>query len=158
MGRSSRTSCISRPRKYRCINRPDGAPESPIEVWRDPYSVILESYPKVLFNTSGLHRRAKKAILPFIFKLDKFDKDNNITDRRHWPKHIQRFDMEEADPNAIRNRFPYAGLVLKGTVETLLLGPKVSIPSVSVHIGALLLMGGDINSVNHTGQKKGFHQ
>ncbi len=136
--------------------RPVGSPESPIEVWRDPYSVILEGYPKVLFNTSGLHRLAKKAILPFLFELDEFDKINNLNDREHWPEHLVRFDIEEANPNAFRNKYPFLGLVLKGTVETALLGPSVSIPLISTHIIALIGMGGDINSINHTGQTKGF--
>ncbi len=145
-------------------NRPLGAPEAPIEAFRDPYSVILEEEPdklpgngyrKVLFNTSGLHRRAKKAIVPFLHKLDRSDKEHGRDTREHWPEHFQNVDIEEGDPDAVRNKYPYAGLILKGAIETVFLGPKVAAPSMATHLIALVGMGGDINSINHTGQKSG---
>lgn len=145
-------------------SRPEGAPEAPIEAFRDPYSVVLEEradkmpgngYRKVMFNTSGLHRRAKKAIVPFLQELDRSDKEHGRETREHWPKHFMNVDMEEGNPNAIRNKYPWAGLVALGALETVVFGPKVAAPAMATHIIAMLGMGGDINSINHTGQKSG---
>lgn len=137
-------------------NRPTGAPEAPIEAFRDPYSGIQEGYLTVLFNTSGLHRRAKKKIMPFLYGLHEFDQESGAQTRDHWPTHLRRVDMEEANPQALRNKYPFAGLILKGTVETVLFGPAVSAVSIPTHIVSMLYMGGDINAVKHTGQKQGF--
>jgi hypothetical protein len=136
--------------------RPKGAPEAPDEAYRDPYSVVLEGYKRVLFNTSGLHRRAKKAIGPFLHSLNSFDQQTGNADRKHWPAHFRRIDMDEGDPTAFRNRYPYLGLVALGIGEAVTLGPAVALPAMSVHLVGLLGMGGDINAVNHTGQTKGF--
>lgn len=137
-------------------NRPEGAPEAPIEAFRDPYSCALEGYSKVLFNTPGLHRRAKTAINPFLQKLQAFDEQNDINDRNHWPEHLRNVDMDEANPDAFRNKYPYAGLVALGGINAVLFGPLTAAVASGVHIGAMFGMAGDINAINHTGQKKGF--
>jgi hypothetical protein len=139
-------------------NRPQSAPLAPAEAFRDPYSVKLEGYMSVLFNTAGLHRKAKKQIVPFLHGLDAFDKSvgNDALDRSHWPEPYRRVDMKEADPKAFRNRYPYMGLVALGVGEAVAFGPAVAIPAVATHIGALFGMAGDINAINHTGQRKGF--
>jgi hypothetical protein len=137
-------------------SRPEDAPEAPIEIFRDPYSVVLNGYLKVLFNTSGLHSKARKAINPFLEELQKYDTANGLRDREHWPKYLQRVDMEEANPEALRNKKPTVGIVAVHGSITLILGPAVAIPSAIAHVGPLLGMGGFVNAVNHTGQKKGF--
>lgn len=139
-------------------SRPNGAPEAPKEAFRDPYSCELEGYPKVLFNTSGLHRKAKKAIVPWLRQLEQFDKDKGLdpNNRSHWPEPYRRVDMEEGDPSAIRNRFPIMGLVALGIGEAALGGIGVALPAMAIHVPAILGIGGDINAINHTGQARGF--
>ncbi len=136
--------------------RPEGAPEAPIEAFRDPYSVKLDGYKKVLFNTPGLHRRAKKTIVPFLLDLHAFDQESGLEDRQHWPAHFRNVDIEEADPEAFRNKYPYAGIVMKAAGITATLGPVVAAAEAATHVGAMFAMAGDINAVNHTGQKKGW--
>lgn len=138
--------------------RPEGAPEAPVEAFRDPYSVRLESYPQVLFNTGGLHRKAWKKIMPFVLGLAEHDKQRGVPEgeRQHWPEHFRRVDIEEADPTALRNKRPAVGLIALGVAETVAFGPAVSVPAMAVHVGALEVMGGYINAVAHTGRGKGF--
>ena len=138
-------------------NRPDGAPEAPVEAFRDPYSVVLEGYMRVKFNTSGLHRKAKKTILPWLHELNAYDKASGMEDREHWPKIYRHVDLDvEGDPQKIRNRAPYLGLIAVGAAIAATRSPKAALTWTAIHVPMLMNMGGFINAEAHTGQKKGF--
>lgn len=136
--------------------RPEGAPEAPAAVFRDPYSSKLEGYWKVHFNTPGLHRKAIKDMLPFVHKLNDFDKLNETQTRDHWPEHLRRVDVDEGDPAALRNKYKSLGIVTTWGAVGAVAGPAVAIPGAAVHIGAMFNMAGFINAETHTGQEKGF--
>ncbi len=137
-------------------SRPDGAPEAPIEAFRDPYSVKLEGFMRVKFLTPVLHGRARRKLVPWVLELAEYDKESGINNRDHWPKYLRNVDIEKAQPDRYTNKRSALGIAALGGAITAIKGPKVGLVWAGVHVGGLLMMGGMINADAHTGQKSGF--
>ena len=166
--------------------RPEGYPEAPIRVFRDPYSVILENeggvttkaqllaanagedlgelakgglatgYRRVFFGTSPMHRKSKIEINPFLQEMYALDQQHGVTTRDHWPEHLRNVDMKEADPKAIRNKYSWLGIAALGTAEGVIFGAPTGITETSIHILGLFGIAGVINSHAHLAKGKGF--
>jgi len=126
-------------------------PGAPIEVFRDPHSPILESHLKILVgNGAHYYPKAAKKILPYLESLEK----NNVP-RDQWPDHLSAVDLNQSKFEQTIDKIPHGrmlGLVAVGGALLATRGPKKALTTESVYIAGVLLLGGGVNMLGHTGQ------
>jgi hypothetical protein len=126
-------------------------PGAPMEAFRDPHSPILEGHLNVMFkNGVTYYPKAAKAILPYLRKLE-----TDGVPRGNWPPHLMNVDLKQSRFEDTLDKIPHsrmAGLVLTGAGITAARGPKVGLTTMAEYVAAVLLLGGGVNTLGHTGK------
>lgn len=124
-------------------------PGAPIEAFRDPHSPIIEGHLNVLFkNGTRYYPRAGKAIGSYLHQLE----DVKVP-RELWPPHLMRVDLTQSRFMSNVEKVPrWLGIAATGSAVLFSRGPKVAAVTMATYIPAVLLLGGDVNALGHTGQ------
>ncbi|HEY4964459.1 MAG TPA: fatty acid desaturase [Candidatus Saccharimonadales bacterium] len=126
-------------------------PGAPIEAFRDPHSPIIEGHLNILFkNGTHYYPRAAKAIVPYLRKLEADE-----VPRELWPPHLRNIGLNESKFEKTIDKIPHGrmlGLVAVGGAILATRGPKVAATTMASYIPAVLMLGGGVNMMGHTGQ------
>lgn len=126
-------------------------PKAPIEAFRDPHSPILEGHLNVLTKNGAVYYpKAAKAILPYLRGLQA-----ERVERELWPPHLMRVNLEQSRFEHTLDKIPHGrllGLVAVGGAIAAARGPKTAIATMACYIPSVLLLGGGVNMMGHTGQ------
>ena len=138
-------------------------PGSPKDVWQDGHSPIRTSHLHILGKNGPEYRKAANHIVPYVQDLEE-----RAVPREEWPPHLAMVDLSKnwMDRHLYdRKHAGVEGLTFFGA--TLMVGMAVKDHSVvqgientliieSIHIPAVLGVGGIVNAAGHLGTAKGF--
>lgn len=126
-------------------------PGAPIEAFRDPHSPILEGHLNVLLkNGVSYYPKAAKAILPYLKKLEA-----DSVPRELWPPHLANVDLNQSKFENTIDKIPHGrllGLFATAGVIAATRGKKTAAITMAEYVPLVLLLGGGVNMMGHTGQ------